>query len=121
MNVLIVGLGSIAKKHIVALNSLNIDLKIYALRSGRTAEKFEGLTDVFDLNDIEITIDFAIISNPTNLHFKTIEQLAERSIPLFIEKPAVHTLNGVSQLIFDVNKNGKINYVACNLRFHPCI
>lgn len=121
MNVLVVGLGSIAKKHITALNSLNIDVNIFALRSAATAEKYECVINVFDLEDIDTAIDFAIISNPTNLHFKTIEQLASKSIPLFIEKPAVHQLKNVTQLINYVEDRCKISYVACNLRFHPCI
>jgi predicted dehydrogenase len=121
MNVLIVGLGSIAKKHIAALYSLDMDLKIYALRSGLNGENYENVINVTSLNDLDCIMDFAIISNPTNLHFKTIEELTNKTIPLFIEKPAVHTLSGTKQLIDTVEKHKIINYVACNLRFHPCI
>jgi predicted dehydrogenase len=121
MNVLIVGLGSIAKKHIIALNSLNIDLKIYAVRSDPNAEQQDGVINVFDLNDLDDIMNFAIISNPTNLHFKTIEQITYKAIPLFIEKPAVDKIDGTERLIYDVEKKKIINYVACNLRFHPCI
>ena len=43
MNILIVGLGSIAKKHIAALRELKIDFKIYALRSNINKEIEEEL------------------------------------------------------------------------------
>jgi predicted dehydrogenase len=36
--------------------------------------------------------DFAIISNPTHLHYECIEKLTHKEIPLFIEKPAIHSL-----------------------------
>ncbi len=121
MNVLIVGLGSIARKHILALQSLKIDLKIYALRSNLNAEIEEGVENIYDL-DCKITLyDFAIISNPTYLHYQFIEKLAHRGIPLFIEKPVVHTLENVNKLVDIIEEKQLVTYVACNLRFHPCI
>jgi len=70
VNILIIGLGSIAKKHIVALKQLNIIAKIYALRSKPNSEDLEGVINIYDLNNIDLFFDFAIISNSTNLHFK---------------------------------------------------
>ena len=91
--VLIIGLGSIAKKHIIALRSLSEEFEIFALRSSLNASKYEDVINIFNLDDI--VFDFAIISNPTYLHFKYIKLLASKSIPLFIEKPAVHSLDNV--------------------------
>lgn len=121
MNVLIVGLGSIARKHIAAFQSLNIDFKIYALRSNLNAAIEEGVENIYDLNDSGVIFDFAIISNPTHLHYQFIEKLALRGIPLFIEKPAVHNLENVNKLIEIIEEKQLVTYVACNLRFHPCI
>ncbi|WP_289663058.1 Gfo/Idh/MocA family protein [Flavobacterium panacagri] len=122
MRILIIGLGSIARKHISALQNLNIkDLNIYALRSNLNSEIEEGIENVYNLENLEISFDFAIISNPTNLHFEFIEKLARLNIPLFIEKPAVHTLKSVDKLIELIESKQLVTYVACNLRFHPCI
>jgi predicted dehydrogenase len=121
MNILIVGLGSIARKHIAALQFLKIDAKIFALRSNSNAEIEEGIENVYNLSDLLISIDFAIISNPSNLHYRFIEILAKRNIPLFIEKPAVHSLENVERLIDLIEQKQLVTYVACNLRFHPCI
>lgn len=121
MNVLIIGLGSIAKKHIAALNSLIKDVQIYALRSGTAAVHWEGVTNIYSLNDLESAIDFAIISNPTKLHAQYICDLAEMKIPLFIEKPPLADLQGSEELKMKVIGSGIMTYVACNLRFHPCI
>jgi predicted dehydrogenase len=120
MNVLIVGLGSIARKHISALNSLQSDFNIYALRSKPNASIEEGVVNVYDLN-CDVSFDFAIISNPTHLHYEYIEKLGKMKIPIFIEKPALHSLKNANNLIGIINNEQVDTYVACNLRFHPCI
>jgi predicted dehydrogenase len=121
MNILLIGLGSIAKKHIAALRALKIDFKIYALRSNKNAETEEGIENIFNLEDVNVVFDFAIISNPTHLHFEYIEKLAQKGIDLFIEKPAIHSLENASELIQLTEDKNIVTYVACNLRFHPCI
>lgn len=121
MNVLIVGLGSIAKKHIYALRTIQPNCKLYALRSSKIAATEEDIVNIYDINELNIKVDFAIISNPTSLHYETIKCLAEKNISLFIEKPALHSLENASELIELVENNKVVNYVACNLRFHPCI
>ena len=121
MNILIVGLGSIARKHIEAIQFLNYNAKIYALRSTNNVVDQKGITNVFSLDNLEIIFDFVIISNPTHLHFEYIQLLAEKNIPLFIEKPAIHSLDNCADLINIIDAKKLITYVACNLRFHPCI
>lgn len=121
MNILLVGLGSIAKKHISALRTLKLDFKIYALRSIKNAEIEEGIENIFDLDEANVFFDFAIISNPTHLHFNYIEKLANKGIDLFIEKPAIHSLENSDKLVKLIREKKIKTYVACNMRFHPCI
>jgi predicted dehydrogenase len=121
MKILIIGLGSIAKKHIEALQSLEVDSTIFALRSNSNADAIEGVTNLFDIEETQVCFDFAIISNPTYLHFEFIKLLTIKGIPLFIEKPALDSLKGSKELVNLINKKKIITYVACNLRFHPCI
>jgi predicted dehydrogenase len=121
MNILIIGLGSIAKKHIIALRAINIDIKIYALRSNQNAFNEDGIENVFNLDEISVVFDFAIISNPTHLHYEFIEKLAKKGVDLFIEKPAIYSLDNYERLNNLVEENKIKTYVACNLRFHPCI
>ena len=121
MNILIIGLGSIAKKHIFALKQLNFIAKIYALRSKPNSEALEGVISIHDLNNIDVFFDFAIISNPSNLHYFYIEFLVKKRIPLFIEKPPVHSLENIDSLVSLIDEKFLFTYVACNLRFHPCL
>jgi predicted dehydrogenase len=121
MNILIIGLGSIARKHIRALQSLKVDASIYALRSSLHSTIEDGLINIYDLHNCSVVFDFAIISNPTHLHYEYIENLAHRGIPLFIEKPAIHSLSNADKLVQFIEDKKTVTYVACNLRFHPCI
>lgn len=121
MKILIIGLGSIGKKHVSAIQSILPQSEIYALRSKRDAEKHSGVTNIFDLDDLaSIAIDYAIIANPTSEHKKTIAQLIEFKFPLFIEKPIYSSLD-IEDEVNCVNDNGISTYVACNLRFLDCI
>jgi predicted dehydrogenase len=121
MNILIVGLGSIARKHIESIRLLNYKVKIYALRSEMISTQEDEITNLYTLENLSFPIGFAIISNPTSLHYKYIKILAEKNIPLFIEKPPIDTLDNYNELISLVESKNLITYVACNLRFHPCI
>ena len=116
MNILIVGLGSIAKKHIAAIRELAPETSIFALRSSKSSQDIDGIENLYSLEDINIRFDFAIISNPTSKHAETINELIGLEIPLFIEKPLFGDL-GHEDLREKVNSAGMLTYVACNLRF----
>lgn len=117
MKVLIIGIGSIGQKHINALRLIEPSVEIFALRSAEASKEIEGIQSFYSLNQIStLTFDFAIISNPTYLHAISIDQLIERRIPLFIEKPIFESVN--YDLLIDKIKISKVKtYVACNLRF----
>lgn len=121
MKILIIGLGSIGKKHVDSLFFIKKDIEIFGLRSGYKSYDIDGVTNIYNITDSKIIFDFAIISNPTHLHFKYIEELMLLEIPLFIEKPPLHTLRKASYLSNAIERKKIITYVACNLRFHPCI
>lgn len=121
MKVLIIGLGSIALKHIAAIGKIVPKAEFYALRSGQNTKKTKGVTNIFSLKKIEImAIDFAIISNPTSAHAQTIKSLIPKNIPLFIEKPLFSTL-GNKELLREIKERQIPTYVACNLRFLGCL
>lgn len=117
MNILIVGLGSIAKKHINVLKSISLDFNFFALRSSPNADIKDGIKNIYSWEEIEnVNISFAIISNPTSKHKEAISNLLKLKCPLFIEKPLYHKLD-IEVLLFHVKKENILTYVACNLRF----
>lgn len=121
MTILIVGLGSIAKKHLLALRKLEPDAVVYALRSSSFSLPIDGVKDIYSWEELNsLKLDFVIISNPTSEHKEAIQKLLDLESPLFIEKPLYHSLD-IESLVHRVENTGRFTYVACNLRFLDCL
>jgi predicted dehydrogenase len=119
--VLIIGLGSIATKHINALRQIDNTIQICALRTSLNANIIEGVQNIFDYEQLQTKPDFILISNPTSIHRQTILEVLHFECPLFIEKPVFHSLDNVQTIIDFINEKQILTYVACNMRFHPAI
>ena len=117
MKVIIFGLGSIAKKHISALQLMDESVRIFAFRQEHTTVEVLDVKNIFSIEDVKtINPNFIIISNPTFAHYKTIESLIPLNIPLFIEKPLFSVLDD-GKLVAQILDQNLVTYVACNLRF----
>ena len=121
MNILIVGLGSIAQKHISAIRNIIYEPNIIALRSNGNSNLLPGIKNIYSIDELDTKPDFIIISNPTSLHAETIKNTLSIGCPLFIEKPVLQNLNDVEILNKIIHEKNVLTYVACNLRFHPVI
>ena len=109
MKVLIIGLGSIALKHIKALQELYPTVVIYALRrKGESSKGIKGVIEIFDISEIKVdTLSFILISNPTAVHYQTIKELIRYNKPLFIEKPLFEEITEDSnKLVNEIEKQG---------------
>ena len=119
MNVLVVGTGSIAKRHIKNLQELDEIVRIYVYSSrGFPPQDVQDkkISIQKSLQDLR-GIDFAIIANETHKHIAIASKLSEKGIHLFLEKPISHKLQEAKdfeKLI--VAKNIKV-FVGYNLRF----
>lgn len=121
MNILIIGLGSIARKHIAALRNIDPEVNIAALRSSRQSIPEPFVRDVFTIEEAKMFApDFIIISTPTASHVKSIRMALQLNVQLFIEKPLIHTLEDAG-IVSEIEESGVLNYVACNLRFLGCL
>lgn len=123
MKVLIIGFGSIARKHVHTLKSIDTSAMIYALRSNWNAEQTDGIINIYSFDEIsDLNIDFVILSNPTGYHLQYLKELKRISKPLFIEKPLFDTLGKEQEeLVQDIAVSNIPTYVACNLRFLDAI
>jgi predicted dehydrogenase len=121
MKVLIVGLGSISKKHIIAIRRMSSEAKIYALRSGHSRTEEVDVENIYSLADAPKDLDFCIISNPTSEHGDTIKLLASLKKPMLIEKPVLSALDDIEALKTVIKESKIMTYIGCNLRFHPVI
>ncbi|MFZ4786278.1 MAG: Gfo/Idh/MocA family protein [Flavobacteriales bacterium] len=120
MKVLIIGMGSIASKHVNALRTIDPEVQCIALRRAQSDE-INGVKNIYNKAEIPSDIDFVIISNPSSLHFETIAWTIQLGKPLFIEKPTLTSLEGVDELLEKIDQHQIITYSAFNMRFHPVI
>ncbi len=114
MHILIIGYGSIGKRHEEVLLQLNSTSVIDIVTKQKLPKKqtFKSLKEVISID----SYDYFIIASPTNKHYeqlKYIESNAKNKI-IFCEKPLFETkkyLNIINNIVY-------IGYV---LRFHPLL
>jgi predicted dehydrogenase len=124
--VLIVGLGSIGRRHVGIIKKLFPEIHIVVLRH-KKCEKND--IDIFSLHECVTSIDeaiaknpqAAIIANPATMHIEVAEKLASNDIHILIEKPISDSSKGVQKLIDTCHKNNIILMTAYNLRFLPSL
>ena len=123
MKALIVGYGSIGKRHIQNLsNYSDIEIIVCTKRKQDIFLKKNKCKVIKSLKkSISENPDFAIISNVTSLHIETAIELANAGIHFLIEKPLSHNQNGVKKLLNVIKTKKLITLIGCHLRFHPCI
>jgi predicted dehydrogenase len=119
MNVLVVGTGSIARRHIKNLQELDEIKRIYIYSSRGIPPS--GISDnkVFTQESLQNLqdVDFAIIANETHKHISVATKLAEQGIHLFLEKPVSHKLQEAQELKELTSEKSILVFVGYNLRF----
>jgi predicted dehydrogenase len=117
--VLIVGHGSIGKRHLEIVRESLPRADIRVLRH----KQFEGVPDgsngcFFDLNSaLDFRPQAAILANPAPLHIPIASRLSSVKCHLLIEKPLSHSLDGVDALIDQSMRQGNSLLVGYNLRY----
>jgi len=124
--ILIVGLGSIGKRHASIINEFFPLVKVVALRHSGCKKTDLDMFGLYDcVTSIEEAIAYkpqaAIISNPASKHIEAAIKLAEVGVNLLIEKPISDSVKGVKELIKLCHQNNCILMVAYNLRFLPSL
>ncbi|MDB4291357.1 Gfo/Idh/MocA family oxidoreductase [Cyclobacteriaceae bacterium] len=118
MIILIIGLGSIGKKHVDAIYALKLEVTIYALRGGSSMDFYREVINISSVDEIQKKIDFIVVSNITSAHEATITSVFELQCPIFIEKPVLSDFENASRISGKLKEKNILTYVACNLRFH---
>lgn len=117
--ILVIGYGSIGKRHIQALSSIGED-NIAAYRTGKGHEAGDALPNVshvfYDLDKAYAwNPTHIIISNPTSLHIDFVIKAIEMGIHFFVEKPLCSSYSDINRIPKDISYFGVVGY---NLRFH---
>ena len=121
--VLIVGLGSIGKRHLRLARELlpNADIRVLRHQMGSAApDNANGC--LYSIEEaIAFTPQIAVIASPAPFHIATAQALAEAGVHLLIEKPLSASLDGVTQLLETSHQQGAVVLTGYNLRFLPSL
>ena len=123
MKILVIGYGSIGKRHIENLSKYkNIEILVCTQRKN---DQFLKKRKCQVFNSIELSLkenpDAALITNESSYHISTCIKLAKKNMDLFIEKPLSNSMKGVDILTKMVKKKKLITQMGFPLRFHPCL
>lgn len=127
MKVLIVGHGSIGKRHASVVRRVlpNADIAFLKSTSRGYLEKSHSPCCgdcFFGFDQVEIfNPTLAIISNPSSYHLTVAMRLAKANIPLLVEKPISSTSIGLDKLAAIVAENNLVFQVGYNLRYAPLL
>ncbi len=108
MKAIIIGGGSIGKRHAQNLNNLNISTRIIDI------DEIENIDNI--LNE---GFDMGLVCTPNINHIEHCLKLAEYNLPIFCEKPFYSNTDGIDNLLSIIKKKKLITMVGCNLRFIP--
>jgi predicted dehydrogenase len=123
LKALVIGYGSIGRRHIENLSTLkNMEIIVCTKRKYDKFLKQKKCKIYASIEDcIKENPKFAIIANETRFHIRTALYLARAGIHLLIEKPLSYSLKGTNELLNIANKNKLIVLIGYNFRFHPCL
>ena len=123
MKGLIVGLGSIGRRH--ARNWAALELGPLAVCRQLGAPLPEPLgVDAREYRDLDRALaeerpDMVVVANPTSLHVETACKAVRAGAHVLIEKPIGNDLAGIPELLQGAEHAHKQVMVGYNLRFHP--
>lgn len=120
--ILVFGAGSIGERHLGILQKLGYaNLWVYRQRNLplRTLDsaRLHIVTDLAALD--EIAFKAAIVCTPTAQHLGQTLWCVRRQIPVLVEKPISHSLDGFQELKDALSRHPTLVRVAYMLRFHP--
>jgi predicted dehydrogenase len=120
---LLIGCGSIGKRHLRNLQQLGVKNWIaYDPREDRREEVRQRFA-----TGVAASLDeafargakVALVCSPTKYHLEHALAAARAGCHLFIEKPVAESSAGLDQLLEEITARNLLTLVGCNFRFHP--
>ena len=123
LKALVIGYGSIGKRHIENLSKIkNMEIIVCTKRKNDIFLKQKNCKIFSSIHDcLKEKPTFGIITNETSYHVKSAIILAKYGIHLLIEKPLSDNLCNTEKLLKIVKTKKLILLIGSNLRFHPSI
>jgi hypothetical protein len=118
---LVVGYGSIARRHVENLQACGISELTIVRPSGRSSDAPKSLRFVSSIAEgMETMPDCAVIASPSAAHIESLLPLLNAGVPCYVEKPVAVSAAQVKQLR-DLASRVTVSMTGCNLRFLPSL
>ena len=121
MKVLVVGVGSIGRRH--AGNAASVaEVGVFDTDTACATAIGKDLgTRTFDSFDAALawSPDAAVVATPPASHLPVASRLLECCQSVMIEKPISHRLDGIEAFLDRADRLRRPVHVVCNMRFHP--
>ena len=124
MKFLIIGLGSIGRRHLNMLRELGQeDILLYRThQSTLDDEELAGIPVKTNLRAaLDLKPDAVVVANPTSLHMDVAIPAVEAGCHILLEKPISDDLSRVDELRRAAKKSGSRILVGFQFRYHPTL
>jgi predicted dehydrogenase len=123
MKALVVGLGSIGRRHARNWAALGLGQVAICRQTDNRQPEPLGI-DAVQYGDLdralaEVRPEVVVVSNPTSLHVATACAAVRGGAHVLLEKPLGDSLHNVEDLLEVARRTGRQIAIAYNLRFHP--
>ena len=122
MRALVVGLGSIGRRHARNWAALGLG-EVWVCRQLGAPQPEPLGVDARSFQDLDAALsegpEVVIVSNPTSLHVDSAQRAVGAGAHVLIEKPIGHSLEGIPELLESARTQNRSIGVGYNLRFHP--
>ena len=114
---LIIGDGSIAKKHSAVIKRIFKDIKIFVIKYKKIEKSLQHIKNLIHNKNIKLVL----VCSPTNTHLEYIKFLKEKEINYLVEKPIIKDdqLKDLNKFINKKSKN--IELVGYQLRYNKIL
>lgn len=124
MKIVVVGYGSIGRRHIGNIARLEIDAEVYCFRrSNSSIEEFPYVRIFTEVEQVKaLNPDVILVCNPSHLHLDWIELAVELNCHVFVEKPMVTTEADFNRAKDYANSfHNKVFFIGFMMRYHKGI
>lgn len=124
MRILVIGCGSIGKRHIKNLLGLGVEVLACDINQG-AIDYVKSAYNIPVFTDIDVAfkekVDGVVVASTSSCHYSQTIKAMENKIPVFVEKPIASTLTEAAHIQNMARENKSILLNGFNMRFHCLI
>lgn len=126
-HILVIGSGSVGKRHLRNFSDLGCKVSAMDLRSDRLSEANQITPLAYSFSNIEDALHYAsqfsgvVICSPTKYHVEQAELFLEKDLPVFLEKPVSKDAKSAESLLRLVKQSKAPLFLGYTYRWWPPI